>query len=198
MPDLVITLRERTGNHRRRPPDLQIDSMPIHPTYRTPHGLTDEMRGHLAREANVVLATVNDDGSPHLTELLFLLDEQDRIQMPTPHNTRKFRNLQKRPVATVFFYDQPGWISATGTVELWTGERATEANQRNRDRLLSAAGHATIGLLLADQENTTIVLTPTRWLSWSGASLVSAVEQLGGDTNAHPPDTWWKDLSEEG
>ncbi|HSM45203.1 MAG TPA: pyridoxamine 5'-phosphate oxidase family protein, partial [Acidimicrobiia bacterium] len=67
--------------------------MPIHPTYRTSHGLTEEMRRHLSREGNVILATLNDDGTPHLTELLFLLDDQDRIQMPTPHNTRKYKNL---------------------------------------------------------------------------------------------------------
>jgi len=172
--------------------------MPIHPVYRTPHGLTDEMRDHLGPQGNVILATVNEDGSPHLTELLFLLDDQDRVQMPTPHNTRKFRNLQQRPVATVFFYEQPGWISATGPVELWTGGQAAEANQRNRDRLLTEAGHATIGLLLADQEDTTIVLTPTRWLSWTSDALVPAILELGGDIEANPPGTWFKDLAEEG
>lgn len=172
--------------------------MAIHPTYRTPHGLTDEMRGHLARQGNVVLATVNDDGTPHLTELLFLLDEEDRIQMPTPHNTRKYKNLQERPVASAFFYDQPGWISATGSVELWAGERAATANQRNRDRLLTDAGHATIGLLLAAQEDTTIVLTPSKWLSWSSESVPEAVAELGGDIVAHPPETWFRDLSGDG
>jgi hypothetical protein len=118
--------------------------------------------------------------------------------MPTPYNTRKFTNLQKRPVATVFFYDQPGWISATGPVELWEGEQAAEANQRNRDRLLTDAGHATVGLLLADQENTTIVLTPANWLSWSPATMADSIAELGGDVKAHPPSTWWKDLSGEG
>ena len=118
--------------------------------------------------------------------------------MPTPHNTRKVKNLHKRPVATVFFYDQPGWISATGTVELWSGRQAAEANQRNRDRLLTEAGHATIGLLLADQEDSTIVLTPAKWLSWTPATLVDSIGELGGDVTAHPPATWWKDLKEEG
>lgn len=168
--------------------------MAIDPAYRTERGLTDEMRGHLARQGNVILATIGDDGTPHLTELLFLLDEEDRVQMPTPHNTRKFKNLEKRPKATVFFYDQPGWISATGSVELWTGERAAEANKRNRDHLLTPEGHATIGLLLEANEDTTIVLTPDRWLSWSAAATLAEVEQLGGDVEAHPPDTWFKDL----
>jgi len=168
--------------------------MAIDPAYRTQRGLTDEMRSHLAKQGNVILATVNDDGTPHLTELLFLLDDQDRVQMPTPQTTRKYKNLEKRPVATVFFYDQPGWISATGAVELWSGERAAEANRANRERLLTAGGHATIGLLLAAREDTTIVLTPDRWLSWSAAATVAEIAQLGGDLETHPPDTWFKDL----
>lgn len=168
--------------------------MPIHPVYRTPRGLSDEMRAELSRQQNVVLATINDDGSPHLTELLFLLDEEDRVQMPTPHTTRKYRNLEERPVATVFFYDQPGWISATGSVELWTGARAAAANQRNRDRLLTEAGHETIGRVLAVHEDATIVLTPEKWLSWRGDGLIPAIAEYGGDLDAHPPETWFKDL----
>lgn len=168
--------------------------MPINPAYRTPHGLTEEIRGYLAKQGNVILATINDDGSPHVTELLFLLDEQDRIQMPTPHNTRKYKNLQKRPVATVFFHEQPGWTSATGSVELWTGERATAANRLNRERLLTPAGHQTVGLMLEAHEDTTIVLTPDRWLSWNAASMMPIIEELGGDLDANPPETWFEDL----
>jgi hypothetical protein len=168
--------------------------MPIDPAYRTPQGLTDEMRGVLANQGNVILATVNDDGSPHLTEVLFLLDEQDRVQMPTPHNTRKLKNLQKRPLATAFFYDQPGWTSATGTVELWVGDEAAEANRRNRERLLTEGGHATIGRMLAAHEDTTIVLTPERWLSWSNVATMNEVIRLGGDLDEHPPETWFRDL----
>lgn len=168
--------------------------MPIDPAYRTARGLTDQIRKHLAAQGNVILATINDDGSPHLTEVLFLLDDQDRIQMPTPHSTRKFRNLKQRPTATAFFYDQPGWASATGSVELWTGERAGEANRRNRERLLTESGHATIGKVLAANEDATIVLTPERWLSWSIDRTMDAIAGSGADLDANPPDTWFKDL----
>ena len=94
----------------------------------------------------------------------------------------------------MFFYDQPGWSSATGTVELWTGEKASEANRANRERLLTEAGHATIGLVLAAHEDTTIVLTPTKWLSWSVAKTLEAVTETGADLEAYPPDTWWREL----
>ena len=152
------------------------------------------MREQLARQRHVVLATIGDDGAPHLTELLFLLDDHDRVQMPTPRTTRKYKNLEKRPKATAFFYDQPGWISATGSVELWTGARAAAANQLNRDRLLTEAGHETIGRVLAVHEDATIVLTPKKWLSWQGDGLIPAIAEYGGDLETYPPDTWFRDL----
>lgn len=169
--------------------------MAIHPAYRTPQGLTDQMRVALGRQGNAILGTINDDGSPHLTELLFLLDDDDRILLPTPQNTRKVKNLRVRPVATVFFNDQPGWTSAIGDVEIWTGEQARDANRRNRERLLTDAGHETIGRLLAEHEDTTLVVTPSRWLSWSPAELTPEIRALGGDPDRHPPHTWFRDLA---
>lgn len=168
--------------------------MAIDPVYRTPHGLTPELRENLLTQGNVVLATISDDGSPHLTELLFDIDSQDRILMPTPHNTRKVKNLRQRPVATLFFYDQPGWASCYGDVEIIEGEQAVELNRLNRERLLTESGHNTIGLVLARHEDLTLRLTPKKWLSWSGGSLVPAIIELGGDVEANPPETWFKDL----
>lgn len=171
--------------------------MAIDPVYQTPHGLTDEMRTHLAGQGNAILATINDDGSPHLTELLFDLDTEDRVLLPTPHNTRKVRNVRRTPVATVFFNDQPGWTSCTGIVEIIEGDPAALLNQRNRDRLLTARGHETIGRLLAAHENVTLRVTPTRWLSWSASKLIPGIVALGGDIEQNPPETWFKDLSGE-
>ncbi|HEX9865462.1 MAG TPA: pyridoxamine 5'-phosphate oxidase family protein [Acidimicrobiia bacterium] len=169
--------------------------MPIDPVYTTPHGLTQELRDLLMTQGNAVLATINDDGSPHLTELLFLLDEADRVLLPTPHSTRKVRNVKARPVATVFFYEQPGWVSCTGNVEVLEGAEAAAANQRNRDRLLTPEGHQTMGRLLAAHEDNTIVVTPTKWLSWNSNAVIPAITALGGDVDAHPPNTWFKDLT---
>lgn len=169
--------------------------MSIDAVYRTAHGLTDQLRARLMTQSNAILATVNDDGSPHLTELLFLLDDHDRVLLPTPHSTRKVKNFVARPVATVFFYEQPGWVSCTGAVEVLDGEEAADANQRNRDRLLTPAGHETIGRLLSAHEDNTIVVTPTRWLSWSSQAMVPGIMALGGDVEAHPPDTWFIDLT---
>jgi hypothetical protein len=171
--------------------------MPINPVYRTPHGLTDELRAQLKTQGNAILATVNEDGSPHLTEVLFLLDDEDRVQVPTPHSTRKIRNVRARPLATVFFYEQPGWISCTGAAHVLVGEEAAAANQSNRDRLLTPGGHLTMGRLLAAHEDNTIVVTPAKWLSWNSDAVVPEIVRLGGDVEANPPDTWFKDLTTE-
>jgi Pyridoxamine 5'-phosphate oxidase len=149
----------------------------------------------LATQGNAILATIDEDGSPHLTEVLFLLDEDDRVLLPTPHSTRKLRNVLARPIATVFFYEQPGWISCTGAAHVLDGEEAAEANQRNRDRVLTAAGHETMGRLLAEHEDNTIVVSPSRWLSWNSDAVVPEIVRLGGDVEAHPPETWFKDLT---
>ena len=173
--------------------------MAIHEVYRTPAGLSDELRANLRAEGNCVLGTVNEDGSPHLTELLYMLDDRDRPLLPTPRSTRKFRNLQARPVATFFvsFEKASGWVSCTGPVELVGGEEAQRLNQSIRDHLLTESGHATIGKLLASHEDTTIIINPERWLSWNGSGLVERIVELGGDVEAHPPATWFRDVAGE-
>ncbi len=163
-------------------------------TYRTPHGLSDQLRREILARSNAVLATVNDDGSPHLTELLFYLDAQDRILLPTPNTTRKVKNILARPTVTVFISVESGWASAAGTARLIEGEEAARLNQLNRERLLTEAGMRTMGLLLAAYEDTTIEITPNRWISWNDGSVLDTITSLGGDVDADPPSTWWKDL----
>ena len=171
--------------------------MPIPATYRTPSGLTDALRGEILARSNAVLATINDDGSPHVTELLFYLDENDRVLLPTPHTTRKLKNIQARPTVTVFISVESGWVSATGPARIIEGDEAARLNQLNRERLLTEAGMKTMGLLLAAYEDTTIEVSPTRWISWNDGHVLDTITELGGDIEAHPPSTWWKDLSAE-
>jgi len=174
--------------------------MAIHQVYRTPSGLTDELRRQLMVEGNCILGTINDDGSPHLTELLFMLDDQDRPILPTPHSTRKYKNLVARPTATFFvsFEKASGWVSCTGSVELATGDDAQRLNKSIRDHLLTDAGQATIGRLLGAHEDTTIIINPTRWISWNASGLVDRIIELGGDVETHPPETWFRVFNQGG
>jgi hypothetical protein len=166
--------------------------------YRTPHGLDAALRIQLLARSNAVLATINPDGSPHLTELLFYLDEQDRILLPTPHTTKKVKNVLARPTVTVFISVESGWASCSGTARVIAGEEASRLNQLNRERLLTEDGVATMGLLLAAYEDTTIEITPERWMAWNDDAILDTIVSLGGDIETHPPSTWWKDLGTEG
>ncbi len=118
-----------------------------------------------------------------------------RLQLPTPHATRKVRNIRARPTVTIFISIESGWVSATGPARIIEGDEAARLNQLNRERLLTDAGMKTMGLLLAAYEDNTIEVTPTRWLSWNDGHVLDAITALGGDIEAHPPSTWWKDLS---
>ncbi|MEX2250521.1 MAG: pyridoxamine 5'-phosphate oxidase family protein [Acidimicrobiia bacterium] len=100
----------------------------IPPVYRTPHELDADLRKQLLARSNAVLATINSDGSPHLTELLFYVDDEDRILLPTPHATRKAKNVLARPTVTVFVSVASGWASCTGTARVISGEEAAQLN----------------------------------------------------------------------
>lgn len=169
----------------------------IPPVYRTPHGLDPRLREQILARSNAVLATINPDGSPHLTELLFYLDDEDRILLPTPHATKKVKNVLNRPTVTVFISVESGWTWCTGTARVIAGEEAAKLNQLNRERVLTDAGMATMGLLLSAYEDTTIEVTPDRWIAWNDDRVLDTIVSLGGDFETHPPDTWWKDLSSE-
>lgn len=103
-----------------------------------------------------------------------------------------------RPKVTVFISVESGWASCTGPARVITEEEAGRLNQLNRERLLTDAGMATMGLLLAAYEDTTIEITPERWMAWNDDAILDTIFALGGDIEAHPPSTWWKDLSTEG
>lgn len=170
-------------------------AMSIDPAYQTPSGLTEHIRATLAGESNCVLGTANPGGAPHMTEVLFSLNSSDKIVIPTPDNTRKIKNVLARPQATFFVSHGSGWISCTGTARVIAGVEASEINLAIRDRLLTESGAATIGLVLGEHENATIEITPTKWLSWSSDRFMTAVAGTGADLDAHPPSTWFRDLS---
>jgi hypothetical protein len=112
--------------------------------YRTPHGLDAALRSQILARSNAVLATINPDGSPHLTELLFYLDDKDRVLLPTPQTTKKVRNVLARHTVTVFISVESGWASCAGAARVITGEEAERLNRLNRERVLTEAGMETM------------------------------------------------------
>jgi len=169
--------------------------MSIPDTYRTPHGLRDDLRELIERASSLVLGTINPDGSPHLTLVLFSLLADATVHIPTPHSTRKIKNIRERPEVTVLWTVGDGWVSCTGIAKVIGGDEAQAHNAAVRDRLLTDSGHATLGKFLAAHEDTTIEITPTKWLSWQFEPILGWFEEHGIDLEQHPGPSM-KDLSQ--
>lgn len=135
--------------------------------YQTPHGLSDDIRQLVTEQSSVTLGTINPDGSPHMTLLLFSLDDNNRLHLPTPRSTRKVRNILERPIVTALVTIDGGWASCTGPARIVEGDEAADYNLGVRERLFTESGLATMGRFLEAHENTTIEITPTKWLSWT-------------------------------
>lgn len=142
----------------------------IPPGYRTPPGLTDELRSAAQDEVYAVLGTVGPDGAPHLTRVLFGLDEHDRVLVPTPASTRKIKNIEVRPLVSLIINIGNGWLSCTGPATVVTGGEAMDNNDRVWEHIFGSEPHETVRFLRA-HEDSSIVITPTKWLSWSTGSM---------------------------
>lgn len=165
-------------------------------SYRTPHGLTDDLRALVLQQSSVVLGTINYDGSPHMTMLLFSLGEDDRMYLPTPRTTRKVKNILARPTVTALVTIEGGWASCAGSARVIDGEPAAELNRAVRERLFNEAGLATMGRFLAAHEDRTIEITPTKWLSWTLDPVLPWFADNGIDLAEHDG-AWMKDLTSE-
>jgi uncharacterized pyridoxamine 5'-phosphate oxidase family protein len=162
--------------------------------YRTPHGLSDELRRLLMQEGTVALGTINPDGSPQMTVVLFSLDESDRMHIPTNRTTRKASNIIERPEVTALVDLGLGWVSCTGRARIIQGSEAADLNHRVYERLLTGSGLATIGRFLEAHEDSTIEITPTKWLSWQGIGMFGWFKEQGIDPGN--PSEWMRDLTE--
>jgi uncharacterized pyridoxamine 5'-phosphate oxidase family protein len=164
-------------------------------TYRTPHGLTADLRRLLTSKSSVALGTINPDGSPHMTYLLFSLDDSDRMYLPTPRTTRKVKNIRERPEVTALVDLEPGWVSCSGHARIVEGSEAAELNHTVYDSILTEGGRATIGRFLEAHEDTTIEITPSKWLSWQMNPIFAWFEEHGIDPGN--PSGWMADRASQ-
>ena len=83
--------------------------------------------------------TENSDGSIHLTAVWYLF-EDGCLFVATSSKTRKARNLAARPKASLMVdARKPGaerGVTASGQVELISGDRAQEINRRVTQQIL--------------------------------------------------------------
>ncbi len=162
--------------------------------YQTPHGLDADIRQLVLEKGSVTLGTINPDGSPHMTLLLFSLDEHDRLYLPTPRTTRKVKNILDRPTVTALVTIEGGWASCTGQARIVEGTEAADLNLGVRERLFTETGLATMGRFLETHEDATIEITPAKWLSWTIDPIFPWFDDNGIDLDDFEG-AWMKDLT---
>jgi len=129
------------------------------------------------------LATENPDRSAHLTAVWYLF-EAGSLFVATSSRSRKARNLAERPKASLMVdlrkAGSEKGVTASGKVELITGNEAQKLNHRIHSRYLSAAALADpqIGPVFAAFDDITIKLTPDSWISWDMA--IIDAQSFGG------------------
>ncbi len=117
------------------------------------------------------LATLDHDGSPHLSAVWFLRDGDD-VLFATGGRTRKARNAEARPDAAVLLHGRGELplrgIAASGRVVVIRGDEARAYNERVWRKYLTDAGldHPDVGREISAHDDVTLRFTPTRWRSW--------------------------------
>lgn len=156
----------------------------IHPAARTTTGLTDGARSILGRRLYAVLGTQNDDATSHLVPVMFLYDNE-QILIETGAATRKARNVAARGHARVLVQaPDAAWVIGTGPATIAHGADATRLNGSIRAKYFTPEGLQACGGLLDEMDDVTIVVTPTRWLSWDLAAFMEALAARGVDLSA--------------
>ncbi len=80
--------------------------------------LTEKARAFLREKRFAVLATINKDGTPQLTTMWYLLENDGTIMMNTRVGRSKERNMRRDPRISVCFEEGYRYVSITGRVEM--------------------------------------------------------------------------------
>jgi PPOX class probable F420-dependent enzyme len=156
--------------------------------------LSDSMREFLNGRHYATLATLNEDGSIHLTPVWYLF-ENECLFVETAASDRKVRNILARPQASLLVDSRQKlgserWVSGSGTAEIIRGERSKAINANIQQRYLTTAGleDPRVGPALAAAGEVTISLTPHSWRSWE---LKSLDDQYFGGILGQTPEQWF-------
>jgi PPOX class probable F420-dependent enzyme len=109
--------------------------------------LSEELAQDLLADRLIAsLATLNGDGSIHVVPMWYLWDGE-ALLIPTNHATRKAKNLERDPRATVMIDDSRGafeicGITLVGTVEIVRAPQSFELNRRIHLKYVTERGLA--------------------------------------------------------
>ncbi len=82
------------------------------------HILSDWARAFLREDRVAVVSTLNKDGSPQVTTIWYLLQEDGTLIMSTPGRTQKVKNLRRDPRIAVCVGDERRSVSLYGMVTI--------------------------------------------------------------------------------
>jgi len=160
---------------------MSDSTVAIHPAARASRGLTEATRSILERRLYAVLATQNDDGTPHLAPVMFLFDEE-RVIIETGAATRKARNVAARRYATVLVQTpEAAWVLGAGPATIVSGADAEPHCDRIRAKYLTERGQEACGALLDEMDDVIILVEPTHWLSWDLGVFMETLATQGVD-----------------
>jgi PPOX class probable F420-dependent enzyme len=159
---------------------------------------SDEFRKVLEGRHYATLATHNDDGTIHMTPVWYLF-ESGKFYVGSLSTSRKVRNLIAQGEATIMIDTRkPGselWVSASGSVDIISGEASRQINARIFPRYLTkdALEDSQIGPTFAAADDVTICLTPKQWRSWSSKDVD---QQYFGGKLTSTPEKWFRPMDE--
>lgn len=134
----------------------------------------DEVEEFLGSQMKVQVATVNPDGSPHLTTLFYVLD-QGRIAFWTYASSQKIKNLQRDARITCLVeagddYFELRGVSVTGKAELVTDEdRIREIGSAVATRMVHGADLGDLGREMVERQVSkrwAVVVEPVKVATW--------------------------------
>ncbi len=138
----------------------------------------EEIWKFIEERKSLQVATLNRDGSPHLTTLWFAIMDGD-VVFETYTKSQKIRNLERDPRITVLVedgdrYDQLRGVSLSGTAELVSEPEkvhalALEVMSRNTPGVSREQLHGMAQKMAA--KRTGVVVKPTRIVSWDHSKL---------------------------
>ena len=101
----------------------------------------DETRDFLAGQLKVQVAVNGHDGTPHLTTLFYVLDEEDRIFFWTYGSSQKIKNLERDDRISALVEDGTEYAELRGASVKGRAELV-----RDRERLLRLGGAVAVAM----------------------------------------------------
>lgn len=145
------------------------------------HPTQSEIDDVLGQRLAAAIGTLNEDGSIHLTYVLFLF-EDGRLYFETASVTRKARNSAARQQASILIGGRAStgrnlMVAAEGIARVIDGDEGAAINRRLRAKYIKPGALDAIDRAWGRLDDVAIEITPQRWRSWTNEALLEATER---------------------